>query len=240
MPYMNYADVTIHYEEYGSGYPVLLFAPGSLNSSILAWSKLAHINPIAEFADEFRIIAMDQRNAGESFAPMTMQDSWGHYTRDHIALLDHLGIERCHVVGQCIGAPMCFSLMQAQPERVSAAVMIQPSGRMGPFPGPSIYFEKWANGLKNHPEVTPELIRQFALNLYTPDFVWSVTRDFVRDSTIPVMVMRGNDPYHPADVSALIVELTQNVEDLKDWEEGAARDAAIVKMRAFMQWHKPA
>ena len=240
MPLMKYAGVTINYEEFGSGYPLVLFAPGSLNSTIKAWHKLATIDPTAEFADQFRVIAMDQRNSGDSFATMSMQDGWHSYTADHIALLDHLGIERAHIAGQCIGAPFCFSLMKAQPARVSAAVLIQPSGRMGPFPGPTIYFDKWANGLQNHPEATPELVRQFALNLYTPDFVWSVTRDFVKNCRIPMLVMRGNDPYHPPEVSAEIVRLAPDVEDITDWQEGEARQAAIRKMREFMLKHVPA
>jgi hypothetical protein len=47
---------------------------------------------------------MDQRNAGgRSRAPVTAQDGWHSYAADHIALLDHLRIDRCHLFGQCIG-----------------------------------------------------------------------------------------------------------------------------------------
>jgi hypothetical protein len=43
----------------------------------------APINPTTEFADKFRVIAMDQRNAGgQSRAPITAQDGWDSYTAE--------------------------------------------------------------------------------------------------------------------------------------------------------------
>jgi len=59
---------------------------------------------------------MDQRNAGgQSRAPITAQDGWHTYAGDHIALLDHLRIDRCHLYGQCIGGSFIMSLLKAQP-----------------------------------------------------------------------------------------------------------------------------
>ena len=43
---------------------------------------------------------------GQSHAPITAQDGWDTYTGDHVALLDHLGIDRCHLYGQCIGGSL--------------------------------------------------------------------------------------------------------------------------------------
>src|ERR1700741_2878986 len=88
----------IYYEEFGRGFPILTFAPAGLQSTIGVWSQpSAPINPTTELAAVFRVIAMDQRNAGgRSRAPIAATDGWATYTGDHIALLDHLGIERCH------------------------------------------------------------------------------------------------------------------------------------------------
>jgi pimeloyl-ACP methyl ester carboxylesterase len=66
---------------------------------------------------------MDQRNAGRSRAPITAQGGWDSYTADHIALLDHLRIDRCHLYGQCIGGSFILNLIKAQPERVQSAVL---------------------------------------------------------------------------------------------------------------------
>ena len=179
MPFLKHAEASIYYEDLGSGYPVLLFAPGSLSSTIDAW-RHAPFDPTVELANEFRLIALDQRNAGRSWAPITADEGWHSYTADHIALLDHLGIERAHVLGQCIGGPFSMGLIRAQPDRVSAAVLVQPSGRVGPFTGRAAGFDSWRAALQDHPEATPTVLDRMRANLYTADFVYTVTRDFVR------------------------------------------------------------
>jgi len=105
MPSFDHHGAYIYYEEFGQGFPILTFAPAGLASVIAVWSEAsAPINPTTEWAANYRVIAMDQRNAGgQSRAPITAQDSWDTYTADHIALLDHLRIDRCHLYGQCIG-----------------------------------------------------------------------------------------------------------------------------------------
>lgn len=239
MPYMKRGDVSIYYEEFGSGYPVLLFAPGSLLSHIEDW-KHAPFDPTVVLADEFRPIAMDQRNAGRSWAPIGPDDSWHGYTADHVALLDHLGIERCHLLGQCIGGPFIMGLIQAAPERVSAAVLVQPSGRIGPYTGRPGLFDRWREGLTNHPEATPEALDRFKLNLYTPDLVHTVTRDFVRSCQTPLLVLPGNDEAHPYEVGEEIARLAPNAEFIPEWKSGPALEAAIQRIREFLRAHVPA
>src|SRR5215831_17870076 len=138
MAVMKYGDVEIHYEEHGRGVPVLCFAPGSLRSHIDYWhcspkrptEPPAFMDPTVDLAGDFRIIAMDQRNAGRSRAPVRPTDGWDIYAQDHVALLDHLGIARCHVLGACIGASFCFKLAELIPQRIASAVLMQPIGRV--------------------------------------------------------------------------------------------------------------
>ena len=93
MPSIEHHGAHIYYEEFGRGFPILTFAPAGLASVIDVWSQAsAPINPTTEFAKDFRVIAMDQRNAGQSRAPVTAADGWDTYAADHVALLDHLGI----------------------------------------------------------------------------------------------------------------------------------------------------
>ena len=161
MPSFEHNGARIYYEEYGQGFPLLTFAPAGLASVIKVWSEnSAPINPTTEFAGDFRVIAMDQRNAGgQSRAPITALDSWDSYTQDHIALLDHLRIDRCHLYGQCIGGSFILNLIRKQPERVAAAVLAQPIGRVGPMPsGKTARFEAWAASLQDHPEATPDVL----------------------------------------------------------------------------------
>ena len=103
MPYVDRGEAKIWYTEQGTGFPMLTLAPGGMRSSVPLW-EMAAINPLTAYAGQYRMIAMDQRNAGKSHAPVTASDGWPTYTGDHLALLDHLGIQRTHIMGGCIGS----------------------------------------------------------------------------------------------------------------------------------------
>lgn len=242
MPSFEHAGAHIYYEEYGQGFPILTFAPAGLASVIKVWSEpSAPINPITEFAGDFRVIAMDQRNAGgQSRAPITARDGWDNYTADHIALLDHLRIDRCHLYGQCIGGSFILNLIRKQPERVAAAVLAQPIGRVGPMPpGKTARFEAWAASLKDHPEATPDVLDAFYRNLYEPGFVYCVDRDFVRTVKTPSLVLAGNDEAHPYAIAEEVARLLPNGEFIAEWKTGAALGAARVRIREFLLKHTP-
>ena len=130
MPTLRRGETTIEYEVHGNGYPLLLLAPGGMRSATSVWSR-APFHPITEFSGEYRVITMDQRNAGASRAPITAADGWHSYADDQLALLDELRVERCHLLGGCIGGAFALSLMARAPERVSAAVLQQPIGYSG-------------------------------------------------------------------------------------------------------------
>ncbi|MDA0364986.1 MAG: alpha/beta hydrolase [Chloroflexi bacterium] len=116
----------IHYETWGSGHPLLLIAPGGVNSEIGFWERSA-INPIAEFQSEFLVIGMDQRHAGASWnAPLGF--SYDLTAGDQLAVLDAVGVERAHVWGGCIGVMYALRLASIAPERVSAIVGQDPVG----------------------------------------------------------------------------------------------------------------
>ena len=116
----------IHYEVFGSGYPLLLLAPGGVTSQIGSWEWGA-FNPIEEFADEFMVIGMDQRHAGQSQAPLT-PFSYEQMMNDQLAVLDHLRLPSAHFMGGCIGCAYALRLMDEAPARISAAVMQDPVG----------------------------------------------------------------------------------------------------------------
>ena len=127
MPEIERPDGTrIYYEVHGQGFPLLLFAPGGINSQVSFWSRSA-INPL-EFADEFRVIAMDQRNAEHSPGPLKAP-TWGDHAADQRAVLDALGIDRTLLYGGCIGVAFILRFIKEAPGRVAGAVGQDPVGR---------------------------------------------------------------------------------------------------------------
>jgi pimeloyl-ACP methyl ester carboxylesterase len=242
MPTFEHRGATIYYEEFGQGFPILTFAPAGLQSTIAVWSQpSAPINPTTELAKNFRVIAMDQRNAGgQSRAPISAQDGWHTYTADHIALLDHLRIDRCHLYGQCIGGSFILNLLKTQPERVASAVLAQPIGRVGVMlPGRSARFEAWAESRKDHPEATPQVLDAFYQNLYGPGFVYCVDRAFVSGCATPCLVLAGNDEAHPLPISEELAKLLPNCEFIREWKTGDALTSARARVKEFLAKYTP-
>ncbi len=223
MPTIDRDGASIYYEEYGSGTPLLLLAPGALNSAIDFWHRMP-LNPIEAFADEFRVIAMDQRNAGRSSGPLDTVDPWGMYARDQLAVLDHLGIDKVLLAGCCIGSSFIFKLIELAPERVIAAVPMQPIGRdetnQGAF-GPETW-QPWGQALIDK----------------GTGFVFSVSRDFLRPIRTPLLLLYGNDRAHPRGVSVEAASLLPNVEQIERWRDPDVVADVTERMRNFLRSHE--
>ncbi len=243
MPSIEHHGASIYYQEFGRGFPILTFAPAGLQSTIEVWSRpAAPVNPITEFAPDFRVIAMDQRNAGgRSRGPISAQDGWHTYAADHIAVLDHLGIDRCHLYGQCIGGSFIMSLLKAQPQRIASAVLAQPIGRVGAMaPGRAARFNAWAETLTDHPEATPQVLDAFHQNLYGAGLVYSADRAFVGSCQTPCMVLAGNDEAHPYPISEEVAKLLPRCEFIPEWKQGTPLAAARARIKEFLAKHTPA
>jgi pimeloyl-ACP methyl ester carboxylesterase len=246
MPMLDVDGGQIHYAVHGTGYPVLLFAPGFLSSRIERWRTNPArpgvpqdwLDPTAELADSFRLIALDVRNAGESRVVLRSGDDWTSYTADHLALLDHLGIVRCHVMGACIGVSFALALAEARPGLVSALVLQNPIGlsseNRAALDGE---FDRWAAEVRDWPNVDPALLAGFRQRMFGGDFIFAVSREFVRDCRIPTLLMPGDDLVHPTEIS---VELARapRVEVLAPWK-GENRVRAMDRVRAFLVAHRP-
>ena len=151
MPFHERGDVRIHYEEAGSGFPLLVIPGGGLNSTIEGLRTSHPFNPLDEFKDGYRVIAADLRNAngGQSTGPLEADRPWDAYTDDHLGLMDHLGIRQFMVLGFCIGGPFIWNLLKRAPDRVVAGVLTQPSGFHPTMP--DLFYQNningWAPGL---------------------------------------------------------------------------------------------
>ena len=250
MSFYEKGAVRIHYEEAGSGFPLLVIAGGGLNSTI-AGLTAAHspYNPIAEFKNEYRVIAADLRNAngGQSSGPVEIERPWDSYTDDHLGLMDHLGVDKFMVHGFCIGGPFIWNLLKRAPGRVVAAVLAQPSGSRPEMR--DLFYDNnmkgWAPELvKRRPDVTMEQAEKFLTRMYStnPDFVFAVTRDFVRQCQTPVLVLPDDIPAHPYAVAMETAMLAPNAEvSLFPWKEPRERvPLAVRQVRSFLRAHRPA
>jgi pimeloyl-ACP methyl ester carboxylesterase len=248
MPFYEKGSVRIHYQEAGSGFPLLLIAGGGLNASIIPFFERAPFNAIDEFKGEYRCIAADLRNSigGQSSGPLEIDRPWDSYTDDHIGLMDHLGIKKFMVMGFCIGGPFIWNLLKRAPDRVVAAVLAQPSGFRKELP--NYFYENnmkgWAPELvKQRPDIKLEQVSSFLTNMYTKraDFVFTVTRDFVRNCQTPVLVLPDDVPAHPYAIAMESVMLAPRSEvSLFPWKEPKERIPVTVRqVRSFLRAHTP-
>ena len=243
MPLFHNGPVTIHYEEAGSGAALLVIPGGGLNATIAGLSHHA-FNPLEEFSDRYRVIALDLRNAneGQSTGPLDIDRTWDAFTDDQLGLMDHLGIDRFMVLGFCIGGPMIWNLLKRAGDRVVSAVFVHPSGYNSSFP--DIYYKNnisgWAPRLcEQRPEITMDMASDYLNNLYTnrADFVFTVDRDFVRKCQTPVLVLPDDIPAHPYATAMETALLAPNAEvSLYPWKENSRKIAlALRHVRGFLE-----
>ena len=245
MPYVERPDgARIYYEVRGEGFPLLLFAPGGINSQVSFWSVSA-INPF-DYADEFMVIGMDQRNAERSPAPLAAP-TWEQCAADQRAVLDAVGVERTLLWGGCIGVAYALRFIQEAPQRVAGAVGQDPVGIAEGVNGRDTFFAMFrptvdtarAGGMRAVVDAAvqnPLFVRNNAAGPFaariaadpafrdqvlalTPaeyeriiraydDQLWgayhpfmSVDESFIRVCPAPLLILPGNDPFHPTPIA---------------------------------------
>jgi pimeloyl-ACP methyl ester carboxylesterase len=247
MPFYEKGDVRIRYEEAGSGFPLLVTPGGGLNSRVSNWAT-AVFNAMEAFKNDFRCITMDQRNAngGESTGPIPTGDPWDAFADDQLGLMDHLGIREFLYMGYCIGGCFAGKLLQRAPERVVAAVFCQTVGHRPE--DPTVMYrhgkENWVpDFLARQPDVTMDTIEKYLHNLYgvRPDFLFSVSRDFIKNCRTPILVLPDDVPAHPLQTSIDVASLAPNAEiTVFPWKEPAdLKERTIDRVRAFLRAHQP-
>jgi len=259
MPFYEKGDVRIRYEETGSGFPLLVIPGGGLNSTVAGLANHP-FNPMVEFKNEYRVIAADLRNAvaanltagglpanpGQSTGPLDIARTWDAYTDDQLGLMDHLGIGEFMVLGFCIGGPFIWNMLKRARGRVVAAVPTQPSGFRPEMP--DLFYQNnikgWGPALcERRPDITMEMVSDFLNNMYTAkaDFVFTVTRDFVRDCQTPVLVLPDDVPAHPYAVAMESALLAPNAQvSLYPWKDTPDKiPLAVRHIRTFLRANRP-
>ena len=247
MSFYEKGPVRIHYEETGSGFPLLLIPGGGLNSVIAGLAN--PFNSIEEFKGEYRCIASDLRNAnpGQSSGPLDIDRPWDSHTDDQLAVLDHLGVDKFLVMGFCIGGPFIWNLIKRVPNRVVAAVLAQPVGFRPEMP--TLMYDGSMTGwgpdlVKRRPDITMDMIQKYLTNMYRNgnDFVFTVTRDFVRNCQTPVLILPDDIPAHPYKVAMESAMLAPKAEvSMFPWKEPKERiPLAVRQIHSFLKAHGPA
>jgi len=242
--------VRIHYEEAGSGFPLLLLPGGGLNSTIAGLKGGNPFPAIDEFKGEYRSITADLRNApsGQSTGPVEVDRPWESYADDQLGLMDHLGIDRFMVLGFCIGGPFIGSLLKRAPNRVVAAVLAQPVGwrpEMRDRKYQGAFWSGWpAQITAKRPEITMQTADQFVTKMFetNPDFLFTVTRDFMRNCQNPILVLPDDVPAHPYAIAMECAMLAPKAEvSIFPWKEPKERiPLAVRQIHSFLKAHWPA
>jgi len=241
--------VRIHYEEAGAGFPLMLLPGGGLNATISFFTGNSPFNAIEEFKGQYRCITADLRNApsGKSTGPVEVDRPWDSYADDQLGLMDHLGIDKFMVMGFCIGGPFIANLLKRAPDRVVAAVLAQPVGwrpemRDPKYPG--VFWRTWgATLIAKRPEITLATTDKFVTRMFetNPDFLFTVTRDFVRGCQNPILVLPDDVPAHPYAVAVESARLAPNSEvSIYPWKETKDQVAeALRHVHSFLRAHTP-
>jgi pimeloyl-ACP methyl ester carboxylesterase len=242
-------NVRILYEETGSGFPLLLIAGGGLNGSTVAGIRGGNpFNTIEALKGEFRLIYADLRNsAGQSTGPLEIDRPWDSYTDDHLGLMDHLGISKFMVLGFCIAGPFIWNLVKRAPDRVVAAVPAQPVGFRPELPNALYESQKtgWAEPLvKRRSDITTAMADQFLTRMFrnNPDFVFTVTRDFVKACQTPVLVLPDDTAGHSLNVSIESAMLAPKGQlSIYPWKDTPEKiPLAVRHVRSFLLSNRPA
>jgi pimeloyl-ACP methyl ester carboxylesterase len=248
MPHFEHGDARIHYEEQGSGFPLLVIPSGGINGTVADATTKSPFNTFEEFSDEFRVITLDERNAlaGDSTGPLEPDRPWDSYTDDHFGVMDHLGIDKFLVLGFCIGGPFIWNMIKRSPDRIVAAVLSQPVGFRPEMP--TLFYDRnmegWAKPLsEKRDDVTMDQAEHFLARMYrnNPDFVITVDRDFVRNCHKPILVMPDDVPGHPFAVAMESAMLAPNAQvSMYPWKDTPARiPVAVRHVRTFLQANTP-
>jgi pimeloyl-ACP methyl ester carboxylesterase len=130
MPNVSIDGIDTYYETYGSGSPILMFAPGGFDATIDKWrvaSAWTGIDAIKVLAAEHTIIVYDRRECGRSGGRVERL-SWASYTRQGKSLLDHLKIDTAWVMGGCMGCSVALAFGVHYPEMTRGLLLHWPVG----------------------------------------------------------------------------------------------------------------
>ena len=218
-------DLRLHYHEAGSEHDetVLLLHGGGPGSS--AWSNFKHNIPV--FAKSFHTVAPDQPGFGLSDKPVEHPQYFTHSSSAIVALMDRLGIERAHLVGNSLGGGTAVRLALDYPDRAGKLVLMGPGGL-----SVNVFAPDPTEGVRNlgkfaaPPGPTKEKLEQF---LRTLVYDQSLVTDELVDERFEI----ANTPESLAAMAAMGKSFAQP----EDYEQGMLwREAHRLRQPVLLTW----
>jgi pimeloyl-ACP methyl ester carboxylesterase len=130
MPFAVIDGINTRYEVSGSGPPLLMFSPGGFDATLEKWSTLgvyARTKMMDHLPKHYRCIVFDRRETGQSGGRVE-RVTWVHYAAQGRDLLRHLGIDRAHIMGGCMGCGPVAAFGAAFREATRSMVLYWPVG----------------------------------------------------------------------------------------------------------------
>ncbi len=152
----------MYYEVHGDGPPLVMIMGLMANADW--WG-----DSVKELARDYKVLAFDNRDAGRTTGPETSY-SLKDMADDTVGLMNHVGIEKAHVLGASMGGMIAQELALAYPERVNRLVLActTPGASLGVPAAPEVLAELVADRSTLAPE---ELAKRLVRVLLSPEWV---------------------------------------------------------------------
>lgn len=130
MPTADIDGIRTHYQVEGDGPPLLMFSPGGFDANLGNWRSLGsyrRLRLVEHLSQRYACVTFDRRESGQSGGRLE-RVTWADYAAQGRGLLDHLGIERAHVMGGCVGCSIAAVFAGDYPHRTAGVVLFSPAG----------------------------------------------------------------------------------------------------------------
>ncbi len=130
MPIVDIDGIATRYEVVGAGPPVLMYSPGGFDARLEKWRDLgiyARIKLLDHLAKKYQCIIFDRRESGQSGGRLERL-TWDGYAAQGKGLLEHLGIDRAHLLGGCMGCCPVAAFAVAYPDATLSMITYWPVG----------------------------------------------------------------------------------------------------------------
>ncbi len=122
--------IKTHYELLGKGEPLLMYSPGGFDASLDKWTApgvYARTNMLQHLSQHFQCIIFDRRETGQSGGRIE-RIAWDDYVAQGSGLLAHLGMDKAHLMGGCMGCCPVAAHAVRYPDRVLSMILYWPVG----------------------------------------------------------------------------------------------------------------